>query len=322
MNKHESSKQSKSKKKREEIIAKLILIEQEHREADISVNAWATDILKNSSLKLIPKLVKGMFDIKQSTQRILVSYHCIRILLIINEQETLRQLKANEDLENRLITYIRDTERENIYQDSIFILCSLFDNPNHFKDFYTFTFISGLFDILNYIEDDLIFRATVKILIEINSIYDNIKDNEFVKVYHTNKNARVFNEILLRLLNTESNKDRIIKMYRCFNNVIQKEDSCVLYNNDFEAFVDVFLRQLQTTDSEEIKFNIMDVVEKLLSYPTYYKSLYKLEEIKYVFNDYEQRDSESTEVKNKAKAILDTITKNVEKVNMGETLNS
>ena len=321
MNKHESSKQSKSKKKREEIIAKLILIEQEHREADISVNAWATDILKNSSLKLIPKLVKGMFDIKQSTQRILVSYHCIRILLIINEQETLRQLKANEDLENRLITYIRDTERENIYQDSIFILCSLFDNPNHFKDFYTFTFISGLFDILNYIEDDLIFRATVKILIEINSIYDNIKDNEFVKVYHTNKNARVFNEILLRLLNTESNKDRIIKMYRCFNNVIQKEDSCVLYNNDFEAFVDVFLRQLQTTDSEEIKFNIMDVVEKLLSYPTYYKSLYKLEEIKYVFNDYEQRDSESTEVKNKAKAILDTITKNVEKVNMGETSN-
>ena len=316
MNKHESSKQSKSKKKREEIIAKLILIEQEHREADISVNAWATDILKNSSLKLIPKLVKGMFDIKQSTQRILVSYHCIRILLIINEQETLRQLKANEDLENRLITYIRDTERENIYQDSIFILCSLFDNPNHFKDFYTFTFISGLFDILNYIEDDLIFRATVKILIEINSIYDNIKDNEFVKVYHTNKNARVFNEILLRLLNTESNKDRIIKMYRCFNNVIQKEDSCVLYNNDFEAFVDVFLRQLQTTDSEEIKFNIMDVVEKLLSYPTYYKSLYKLEEIKYVFNDYEQRDSESTEVKNKAKAILDTIAKNVEKVNM------
>ena len=102
MNKHESSKQSKSKKKREEIIAKLILIEQEHREADISVNAWATDILKNSSLKLIPKLVKGMFDIKQSTQRILVSYHCIRILLIINEQETLRQLKANEDLEKEL----------------------------------------------------------------------------------------------------------------------------------------------------------------------------------------------------------------------------
>jgi hypothetical protein len=322
MNKHESSKQSKSKKKREEIIAKLILIEQEHREADISVNAWATEILKNSSLKLIPKLVKGMFDIKQSTQRILVSYHCIRILLIINEQETLRQLKSNEDLENRLITYIRDTERENIYQDSIFILCSLFDNPNHFKDFYTFTFISGLFDILNYIEDDLIFRATVKILIEINSIYNNIKDNEFVKVYHTNKNARVFNEILLRLLNTESNKDRIIKMYRCFNNVIQKEDSCVLYNNDFEAFVDVFLRQLQTTDSEEIKFNIMDVVEKLLSYPTYYKSLYKLEEIKYVFNDYEQRDSESTEVKNKARAILDTIAKNVEKVNAGEISNS
>jgi hypothetical protein len=167
---------------------------------------------------------------------------------------------------------------------------------------------------LNYIEDDLIFRATVKILIEINSIYVDIKDNEFVKVYHTNKNARVFNEILLRLLNTETNKDRIIKMYRCFNNVIQKEDSCVLYNNDFEAFVDVFLLQLQTTDSEEIKLNIMDVVEKLLSYPTYYKSLYKLEEIKYVFNDYEQRDSESSEVKNKAKAILDTIAMNVEKV--------
>jgi hypothetical protein len=95
-----------------------------------------------------------------------------------------------------------------------------------------------------------------------------------------------------------------------------------LYNNDFEAFVDVFLRQLQTTDSEEIKFNIMDVVEKLLSYPTYYKSLYKLEEIKYVFNDYEQRDSESTEVKNKARAILDTIAKNVEKVNAGEISNS
>ena len=102
-------------------------------------------------------------------------------------------------------------------------------------------------------------------------------------------------------------------MYRCFSNIIQKEDSCVLYNNDFEAFVDVFLRQLQTTDSEQIKLNIMDVVEKLLSYPTYYQSLYKVEEIKYVFNDYEQKDSESSEVKSKAKAILETIALNMEK---------
>ena len=87
-----------------------------------------------------------------------------------------------------------DTERENIYQDSIFILCSLFDNPNHFKDFYTFTFISGLFDILNYIEDDLIFITNTPVSDdEMTAVENAVAEygSNFRKVVHSDAGCTV-----------------------------------------------------------------------------------------------------------------------------------
>ena len=52
----------------------------------------------------------------------------------------------------------------------------------------------SLFELIDLIEDDLNFESAVKVLML-------SQHNNFVKVYHIHRNARVFNEILIRLIN-------------------------------------------------------------------------------------------------------------------------
>ena len=51
----------------------------------------------------------------------------------------------------------------------------------------------SLFELIDLIEDDLNFESAVKVLML-------SEHNNFVKVYHIHRNARVFNEILIRLI--------------------------------------------------------------------------------------------------------------------------
>ena len=72
----------------------------------------------------------------------------------------------------------------------------------------------SLFELIDLIEDDLNFESAVKVLML-------SEHNNFVKVYHIHRNARVFNEILIRLINKEDNQDKMIKMFKCLNNILE-----------------------------------------------------------------------------------------------------
>ena len=86
-------------------------------------------------------------------------------------------------------------------------LSQFFRKEMNVKNF-TQDFIMSLFELIDLIEDDLNFESAVKVLML-------SEHNNFVKVYHIHRNARVFNEILIRLINKEDNQDKMIKMFKC-----------------------------------------------------------------------------------------------------------
>lgn len=305
----------KNRLSRNDIILKLYWIEKEQKESDPLIQNWVEEILLNDHLKLVKKLSEGIFDISLPSKKIVSYFHSLKLLLIIAEEQTLEQLSQNDDLELRLITYIRDSEKEEICQDALFILSSIFVNADKLKDFYTQSFLIGIFDLLNMIEDDSNFKAAVKILIEINSIYNSGTVNMFLKVYHIHPNARVFNEVLLRLINTEENKTKLMKMFLCLSNIFAQEQNNVLYSTDIETFIDIVLCKLETTYTDELKAFIIDAVEKVVYYPEYYKSMYKIDDIIELFEDYVNNESQSEAIKKKAKNVLDFIHYNLNKIN-------
>ena len=85
--------------------------------------------------------------------------------------EQILGLQKEKDLSIRLIFYIRDTDSKDLCQDVFFILDSIIKSPEELKDYYTSEFITRLFDILDLIEDDLNYKAVIKILVQINAFF-------------------------------------------------------------------------------------------------------------------------------------------------------
>ena len=93
-----------------EIITRLYLIEREQKENDITIKKWADSLL----LKLIKKLFKGAFDISFKAKQTAIYFHCIKVLLKIDPVLVISQLLSLDDVNVKLITYLRDTQKEKI----------------------------------------------------------------------------------------------------------------------------------------------------------------------------------------------------------------
>lgn len=165
----------------------------------------------------------------------------------------------------------------------------------------------GLFELLDIIKDELNFKATVKILIEINFMFSSLNNNIFLKVYHVHPNARVFNEILIRLINEEDNQDKMIKMFSCLRNILDNEKENILYSTELESLIDIIIIKLQIAESELTPF-IIDIIEKITIYPEYYRTMYKIDEILNLFEDFAYNNNTVEEiVKLKSKQIFETL---------------
>ena len=293
-----------------EIISRLYLIEREQKESDSTIKKWADSLLLNEHLKLIKKLSKGAFDISFKAKQTAIYFYCInKILLKIDPVLVVSQLLSLEDIQVKLITYLRDTQKEIICTDSIFIFESIISNGNgnECKKLITQDFIMSLFDLLDIIEDELNFKAAVQVLIEINFMFSSLNNNIFLKVNHVHPNARVFNEILFRLINEEDNQDKMIKMFLCLRNILDNVKDNILYSTDLESFIDIIIIKLQIAESELTPF-IIDIIEKITIYPEYYRTMYKIDEILNLFADFAcNNDTVEELVKLKSKQIFETL---------------
>ena len=301
----------KGKIKKSEAVNRIFYIEREKMMDDPLVQNWVEELIVNDHVKFIDYLTDKIFDLSLPKEKINSYYHCIKLLIVIDEDDAVDQLSSNEDLQDRLIAYIKSCDKDEICQDVLFILSSIFVVDDKMKSLFTLDFLTTLFDLLNIIEDDLNFKSAVKILIEINTLYDSIDTNSFLKVYHIHPNARVFNEIIIRLINIEDTKPKLIKMFLCLSNIFDKEKDNILYSTDIETFIDIVLVKLQSFYTEEVKAFIIDVVEKVLLYPEYYKNNYKLEEIEDLFEDFASNDTQGEAIRTKAKKVLENIKNNL-----------
>jgi len=92
-------------------------------------------------------------------------------------------------------------------------------------------------------------------LIEINYEYANPEENIILKVHKENDNSRVLNELLLRVLNSEHDAGKKIKILKCLNDLMSSYTKSIFYESDLEIFIDILLSKLQMTDNNDLKKN-------------------------------------------------------------------
>lgn len=182
------------------------------------------------------------------------------------------------------------------------------------KDFFpliTEEFISSLFDYVKFIDNDEMFSKLLNVLIDINAGYVSIEENKFLNVYHVHPNGRIIDEVLLRMLNYENDKDNMLKILLLMNNVFEKEQKNVLYARDLDAIVDIILVKFETIYAEEIKYFLLMLLQTVVSLKDYYKEQYKMNVIMDFMETLKENEEASEGLKKLGKNILVIMNKNI-----------
>jgi hypothetical protein len=196
------------------------------------------------------------------------------------------QLKANLDIPKAVYDYITSTDADLLSED-IFYLLGLVFNAEVFKDYINEKFIKSIFDGLEIIKEEDNHYAVVKILTSINSYLSEKKEGAmFLKVLDTVNEAGPFIESMLRILNMEKEKNSMMNVLNCLADIIEYKNECVLYRSDLESFVDMTLNKLQSTYTDELRFSILRVWERILKYNQYFELKYKYQELLDLLDDY------------------------------------
>ena len=277
---------------------------------------WLTDIfdpLFQLSNLLITTLTSpsSPLQLKNNIYFILQTSFSITPSLIPQFQGNIPLINAvMSDIIN-IITKQSDDNNNNKYHKNIIeFFVSIYDS----KDFFpliTEEFISSLFDYVKYIDNDEMFSKLLNVLIDINAGYVSIEENKFLNVYHVHPNGRVIDEVLLRMLNYENDKDNILKILLLMNNVFEKEQKNVLYARDLDAIVDIILVKFETIYAEEIKYFLLMLLQTVVSLKDYYKEQYKMNIIMDFMETLKENEEASEGLKKLGKNILVIMNKNI-----------
>ena len=155
------------------------------------------------------------------------------------------------------------------------------------------------------------FSKLLNVLIDINAGYVSIEENKFLNVYHVHPNGRIIDEVLLRMLNYENDKDNMLKILLLMNNVFEKEQKNVLYARDLDAIVDIILVKFETIYAEEIKYFLLMLLQTVVSLKDYYKEQYKMNIIMDFMEALKDNEESSEGLRKLGKNILVIMTKNL-----------
>lgn len=291
-----------------QIVLNITKMERKNKENDPKFQAWIEQICDpQSELNLVPNLLTFFLDEmtkqdeKEKILKLLVK------LMMLQEESITEQLLSNKNFPKVVVNYITLEDKSKMSDSAFYLLTKLFKEEN-FKEFINVKFIKALFDGLTVVHEEDLLIAIVSVLVEINSNYKDQDDNIFLQVHKTSSNSRVLDELLLRLLNNETNKERILKILLCLNKLMVTEDSPIFYESDLESLIDIIINKLQTTYTENIKLFFMQMLAKITSYEAYYHNKYKDEEIDELMNDFLEREDQSAEVKKFSQEVVDNIT--------------
>lgn len=267
---------------------------------------WIKDIT-NPDFHLISDLLNYFLDELTATNMRENIFKIMRKLYHLNKNVVAPQINSNKDFAKAIVVHINQGDKSKISDNCFYLLTKLF-NPKSFKSEIDENFIKALFEGLSIVREEDILNDIVRILIEINYEYKDPNENLFLKVHKENENARVLNEILLRVLNNEKEDSKKIRILKCLDDLMSNQKKSIFYESDLESFIDILLPKLQMTDNNELKVKLLQCLDKVTKYDEYYGEMYKVDEITELMEDFEAADDQPEEIRSVSRQIVINIT--------------
>ena len=267
---------------------------------------WIKEI-SNPNFHLISNLLNYFLDELTSTNMRENIFKIIRKLYHLNKSVVEPQINSNKDFGKAIVVHINTGDKSKISDNCFDLLTKLF-NKKSFESVIDESFIVALFEGLSIVGEEDILNDIVVILIEINYTYNNPEENLFLKVHKENENARVLNEILLRVLNNEHDDNKKIKILKCLDDLMGNQEKSIFYESDLESFIDILLPKLQMTDNNDLKKKLLKCLDRVTKYNEYYGEMYKVDEITELMEDFETSEEQPEEIRSICKQIVTNIT--------------
>ena len=267
---------------------------------------WIKEI-SNPNFHLISNLLNYFLDELTSTNMRENIFKIIRKLYHLNKNVVEPQINSNKDFGKAIVVHINTGDKSKISDNCFYLLTKLF-NKKSFESVIDESFIVALFEGLSIVGEEDILNDIVVILIEINYTYNNPEENLFLKVHKENENARVLNEILLRVLNNEHDDNKKIKILKCLDDLMGNQEKSIFYESDLESFIDILLPKLQMTDNNDLKKKLLKCLDRVTKYNEYYGEMYKVDEITELMEDFETSEEQPEEIRSICKQIVTNIT--------------
>jgi hypothetical protein len=274
-------------------------------------DSWSKTIC-NPKYKLIKNLVYLLEQNETTFHDKQIIFSIFNQLLIIN-QNVGNQLKKFKYVPKILVEYLLQFKQDNKKIDLCAVSTLSYSfNIEEYKNLLSIELIEIIFDSLIKVKEENVIQNLIRIFIQINYIYKDIKDlksNLFLQVYNINEHSNLVPEIALRLLNQEKDNEFIIKILFCIKSLMDIKNKDVFYSKDLEAFIDIAINFLESTEINEIRCGIIDIIYNITRFDEFYNIKYKNSEIKDLLEDCINSDMVTQEIKEKSQKILENIDK-------------
>ena len=232
-------------------------------------------------------------------------------VLLINPNSANQMIKF-DSLPKILVDYLFQYKKEKGKNDvcAITTLSYTF-KITQYQQLINLELITIILDSLTIVKEQNVLESLIRILIEINSIYSDINKNLFLEAYHTNENAHLVGEIILRLLNSETDQTKLEQILYCMKCLMDKENKDIFYSKDLEAFIDIAIRYLESTDNNELRCYVLEVLQRITNFKEYFHIMYKTKELQDLLDDYLKSDRVSENAKDHSRNILSNLAINL-----------
>ena len=284
---------------------------------------WAKTVCQ-PKYKLIKNLIYILEQNDTSFQDKQIIFSIFHQLLLINPNISI-QLKKFDCLPKILIEYLFKYKKENGKNDLFAVSTLSFSfQIEKYQDLINLELIEILFDSLTQVKETNVIENLIKLFIEINYIYkseNDIKSNIFLKVFNQHENSNLFSEIILRILNNQKDFDFIQKILYCIKCLMNIKEKDIFYSKDLEAFIDISINFLESTEIEELRTGILDILYILTKFDEFYNIKYKRKELQELLEDCSKNDMVSIEVQEKSQNILNNLNQKMKNEELNKNKN-
>ena len=283
---NENQKTHPFEKNLKKIIETFYKAEKNKKENDIKYISWIKTIC-SPNFNLVSNISSYINEKKLNHEIRENLFKMIKKLILFENKNIINQINENETLLNYFMKYFINHNVNKISENFIFIFCKIL-KKKIFDKMINENIIKKLFLCLEIINNEELLYDVVWKLIKINFYFNKEnKKNIFIKTFNEIIFKRVFIELILNILNQEIIYDKkIYKIIICLFNILESNNDFIFYTNDFEIFIDIFIKEIEITSDIEIKFYFLKIFHKISSnFPLNNNKLYRKEEILNLLNE-------------------------------------